>query len=109
MGQKHIDIEQIKKHVQEGKIKWRNHIIIRTQQRGIKIKDVINCILTGEIIEEYPLDYPYPSCLILGKTCGDKGLHVVCAIGQNRIWMISAYYPDRDQWYGDLKTRREKK
>ncbi|MDI6707174.1 MAG: DUF4258 domain-containing protein [Bacillota bacterium] len=79
------------------------------QQRKIKIEDVIDCILDGDIIEDYPLDYPYPSCLILGKTDANQALHVVCAVGQGRVWTISAYYPDCDQWHEDLKTMRDKK
>lgn len=109
MEQQLIDIKKIRELLQEGKIVWRNHILVRMQQRKIRIENVINCILNGEIIEGYPLDYPYPSCLILGKTDGDQVLHVVCAVGQGRVWMISAYYPDCDQWYEDLKTRRDKK
>ena len=43
------------------------HASKRLEQRGILIDDVISCIMTGEIIEEYPNDYPYPSCLTLGN------------------------------------------
>ena len=32
----------------------------------------------GEVIEDYPHDYPYPSRLILGW-CGSRPLHVVAA------------------------------
>jgi hypothetical protein len=28
-------------------------------------------------------------------------------LGQDYLWMITPYYPDKDQWYEDLKTRRE--
>ncbi|MFG6337693.1 MAG: DUF4258 domain-containing protein [Lachnospiraceae bacterium] len=34
----------------------------------MSINDIIFCIHEGEIIEQYPDDYPYPSCLILGFT-----------------------------------------
>lgn len=34
------------------------HASKRLEQRGILIDDVISCIMTGEIIEEYPNDYP---------------------------------------------------
>jgi len=35
-----------------------------------------------------------------------KGLYVVCAIGDDNIWMITAYYPDENEWLDDLRTRR---
>ncbi|WP_342774548.1 DUF4258 domain-containing protein [Biomaibacter acetigenes] len=51
-------------------------------------------------------DYPFPSCLILGYSNTDKAIHVVCALGQDYVWMITAYYPDNNEWLEDLKTRR---
>ncbi|MEA1962061.1 MAG: DUF4258 domain-containing protein [Bacillota bacterium] len=81
-------------------------MLTRMQQRGIRIVDVFNCILNGEVIEDYPADYPYPSCLILGCTQADNALHVVCAVGQDYVWMVTAYYPDKDGWTEDFRERR---
>ncbi len=33
------------------------------QEREISRKDVISCINNGKIIEDYPDDFPSPSCL----------------------------------------------
>ena len=102
-----FNIDVIKALIKADKIQWRGHILIRMQQRGIKISDVINCINSGEIIEYYESDYPFPSYLILGFTDNNTGVHVVCAVGQGYVWMITTYYPDKEQWYDDLKTRRQ--
>ncbi len=59
-------------------IRWSVHASERIQQRGIFREDVINAIKTGEIIEHYPDDYPYPSCLVLGMAANGKYLHIVC-------------------------------
>jgi len=101
-----FNIDIIRGLVKANKIQWRGHILIRMQQRGIKIKEIINCIINGEIIEYYESDYPFPSCLILGFTDKNSGIHVVCAVGQEYVWMITTYYPNNDEWYEDLKTRR---
>jgi len=100
-----LDIGLIRELVNRGKIFWSGHIVKRMTMRGIKLKDVIDCINNGEIIEEYKEDYPYPSCLILGFT-NEKGLHVVCGIGEEHVWMITAYYPCLKEWEDDLRTRR---
>ncbi len=81
------------------------HAAKRLEQREIKLNDVINCIMKGEIIEQYPEDYPYPSCLILGMALNDQYLHAVVGSDQKRIWIVTAYYPDRNKWSSDLKTR----
>ena len=102
-----FDIDTIKELIKNNKIQWRGHILIRMQQRGIKINDVVNCINSGEIIEYYESDYPFPSCLILGLTDIHSGVHVVCAVGQGYVWMITTYYPDKDQWDENFKIRRK--
>lgn len=49
-----MDIAIIKKLCEANKLRWTNHIFVRLIQRGISISDVINTIITGEIIENYP-------------------------------------------------------
>jgi len=85
------------------------HVAKRREKRNITGKDIINAILSGEIIENYPNDYPYPSALILGYSVVNKILHIVAGIGNNTIWIITAYYPNEDKWESDFKTRKADK
>ena len=82
------------------------HIMTRLLQRGISLDDVTFAIETGEIIEDYPDDYPYPSCLILGCDKSAQALHVVCGASETELWLITACRPSLDVWHDDLKTRR---
>ena len=43
-----FNIEDIRNLILEEKIQWRNHILIRMRQRGIKINDVIDSLMNGE-------------------------------------------------------------
>ena len=79
----------------------------RLEQRNISLNDIIFCIHEGEIIEQYPDDYPYPSCLILGFSMKKKYIHVVIGTDLETLWIITAYYPNLDKWKQDLRTRRE--
>ncbi len=45
----------------------------------IRDEEVAESVLKGKIIETYPMDEPYPSCLIYGRTSDNRPLHVVCA------------------------------
>lgn len=101
-----FNMNDIKETLKKDKIQWSGHILTRMQQRGIKIRDIINCLSKGEIIEYYEDDYPYPSCLILGNTTDDKSIHIVCALKGDNIWMITTYYPAESEWLDDLRTRR---
>jgi hypothetical protein len=62
--------------------------------------------VNGEIIEQYPNDYPFPSCLVLGLSVHKKCLHVVCGIGDAELWLITAYYPNIDKWEEGFRVRK---
>ena len=83
------------------------HSATRLLERHIRYEDVLTAIATGEIIEQYPDDYPHPSCLILGVTIAEKRLHVVCGTDMGYLWIITAYYPSIEKWESDFKTRRK--
>lgn len=102
-----LRIENIKKMIRDGKIRWTNHVIVRLFQRNISQEDIETALLNGEIIEEYENDYPYPSCLVYGINLKDKVLHIVCGLNEVELWIITAYYPDNIKWEDDLKTRKE--
>lgn len=106
---KKLNIDDIKKMVKDGKIRWTNHVIVRLFQRNISQEDIEKALLNGEIIEEYENDYPYPSCLVYGINLNDEVLHIVCGINEIELWIITAYYPDNIKWEEDLKKRKEKR
>ena len=83
------------------------HAIQRMFERGISKEDVMSVITDGEKIAEYPEDRPFPSCLMVSSS-GGRPLHVVVAFDQDsRIChILTAYYPDPNQWTPDGKHRR---
>lgn len=101
-----MDIEVLKECCQQRKILWSTHAAARIQQRGILRADVINCIMNGEVIEDYPTDYPHPSCLVFGHSLLGKVVHVVVGYDGNSLFVITAYFPSKEEFLDDLKTRR---
>ena len=101
-------INDFKKFCIEGKILWTAHSLERLQERDISVEDVKNCIMNGEVIEEYPDDFPYPSALIFGCALRGKIIHVVCGMDENFLYLITAYIPTTEKFFDDLKTRRQK-
>ena len=108
MDKNNLNIKDIKKRIKKGKLIWTELCLNRLNQRDILMSDVINTINTGKIIEYYDSDYPYQSCLILGKDNNIEILHIVCGINKDNVYMITAYYPDSIKWEEDMKTRRMK-
>lgn len=74
----------------------------------IHVDDVVQCLRNGEIIEEYPDDQPYPSCLILGRALEGRAIHVVCApvVAERKLIIITTYQPDPARWDREFRRRR---
>ena len=102
-----LDLNKLREYYRQEKVIITIHAQERLRQRGIKAKYVRNCVMTGEIIEQYPDDFPFPSCLIFGKTINGKILHVVASDEGTGSRIITAYFPDNIKFEDDLKTRRE--
>ena len=73
----------------------------------IREREVFEAVESGKVIETYPEDEPYPSCLIFGKTSEDRLLHVLCAYTKDEetAIIITAYQPDPDRWI-DFERRK---
>lgn len=103
-----MDIDLIKRLCGEDRIQWSLHALKRMRERKISADEIIDCIKSGEIIEEYPDDRPLPSCLIFGIVDKRK-LHTVVGSDENYLSVITAYEPDPEEWKPDFKTRKEPK
>ena len=103
-----ISLESLHSLCTDETITLTQHLQLRMRERGIKYADIKNAIMTGKIIEQYPTDQPFPSCLIFGLSVQSKPLHVVCGIGEGLLWIITTYYPDSNKWEPDFETRRGK-
>lgn len=104
-----IDIETLREYYRLEKVIITIHAQERLRQRGIRARDIKNCVMSGEIIEQYPDDFPFPSCLIFGKSASGKIIHVVASDEGTESRIITAYFPDNNKFEDDLKTRRERK
>ncbi len=95
-------------------IEYSMHCQKRMLERNISRRDIYNCIHTGEIIEDYPVDEnntsdkSFPACLIMGMKCNEnRMIHVVVGYNGKKVIIISACYPDSEYWENDYKTRRK--
>jgi hypothetical protein len=103
-----LNIEDIIKSVHDRKLRITDHADEEANNDGISIIEVLDTISAGEIIEQYPDDKPYPSCLILGTLKDGRPIHTVWAFNDNTqsSVLITIYRPDPKQWV-DGKFRRQ--
>ena len=104
-----MSLEIYQKLCAESKILWTQHCLQRMQERDISRADVKNGIATGEIIEDYPDDFPNPSCLIFGYNVNGRILHIVAGCDNiNIIYHKQRIIQDTKKFENDLKTRRKR-
>jgi hypothetical protein len=101
----------IREHVRAKCYRLTKHATIVRLERGITVFALEQALLTGKVIERYPNDQPYPSCLVLGWLTSGDPLHVVCSKGDREpaLRIVTVYAPDDALWEGDYKTRKVKK
>lgn len=104
-----MDRDKIRKLYIEGKVKWTVHGLERMQEKDISMDDIENCIMNGEEIEDYPDDYPCPSCLIFGYDKNDCVIHTVVGANDNELYIITSYRPSTEIFEANLKTRKVRK
>ncbi len=104
-----INIEDIKESIKVGKIRITEHADDEAQADDLIFEEIFTSVSKGEIIEQYPDDKPYPSCLIFGKNLKDKPIHSVWAynIKTKASVLVTVYRPDPKLWIEDWRTRRK--
>jgi hypothetical protein len=90
-------IDDIKRLALEEQFEITAHARERMAERGISTEGLISLIINGELIEDYPDDFPYPSALILGYNEG-MPIHVVAAKGRDLLKIVTVYRVEEEKW-----------
>jgi len=69
--------------------------------------DAIEGTLSGEIVESYPQAFPFPACLVSGKTVIQTPIHTVWAFDSAKCYaiLVTVYRPDPERWTTNFKVR----
>lgn len=105
-----MNIEIIRQRIQQGKYLVKSHAVQHAIKEGFDRKHMVEAILNGKIIEDYPED---KRALICGHTklTGNLNfyLHVVCEYADPvYIEFVTAYLPDETLWENPPLKRRKR-
>lgn len=102
-----MDIRDIIEAIRADRMRITDHADEEAQADRLSFDEVFCSVVKGEIIEEYPGDRPYPSCLIYGDSFMGQPVHSVWAFNEETKWaaLITVYRPDPERWIG-WRTRR---
>lgn len=104
-----MNIDQIIRAIRTGKVRITDHADEEAHNDRLPYEEIFTSVINGEIIEEYPEDKPYPSCLIYGSNFKNEPIHSVWGYNKKSeaVVLITVYRPTTDRWI-DWKTRRKK-
>jgi len=103
-----VDIQDIISAIQEKRIRITDHADEEAQADNLIFDEIFFSVLQGEIIEDYPTDKPYPSCLIYGDNFQGEPIHSVWAFNDKTNWaaLITVYRPDPNRWINWRERRK---
>ncbi|MEG3901120.1 DUF4258 domain-containing protein [Microcoleus sp. B4-C5] len=81
------------------------HAVNQSIVRRIRVQELREAIMAGEVIEEYPDDKYGPSCLIFGLTIGNRPLHVQCSYPSRPLVKIITLYEPEPKIWSNFKLR----
>jgi len=105
-----MKIEDIIQAIRSDRLRITDHADEEARADKLSFDEVFFSVFKGEIIEDYPSDTPYPSCLIHGETFTGMPVHSVWAFNNDNGWavLITVYRPDPKRWI-DWRIRRPKR
>lgn len=71
----------------------------------ITLDEVIEAIIEGQILEDYPEHKRGSCCLVYGRTKKAVPLHIVCTTTQPKLIIITVYKPTLPKWVSPTKRR----
>jgi len=104
-----MEIENIVDAIRNSRVRITDHADEEVFDDNLAYEEIYFSVTNGKVIEDYPSDKPYPSCLILGRNFSGEPIHSVWAYNPENLWtvLITVYRPDPARWI-DWKERVKK-
>ncbi len=95
-----MELEWIVSAVRANRIRITDHADEEALADRLSYDEIFFSVLQGEVIEDYPGDKPFPSCLVHGETFSGEPVHSVWAYNEKSQWavLITVYRPDPERW-----------
>jgi hypothetical protein len=103
-----LNLDNIIDAIRGNRLRITDHADEEAQADKLSYNEIFFSVFQGEIIEDYPNDKPYPSCLIYGDTFIGEPIHSVWAYNEDNQWavLITVYRPDPNRWI-EWRERRK--
>lgn len=106
-----MKLKEIQHLVQLGKFRIKRHSLPHRLKEGFSAADMVQAVMNGKVIEEYP---ERNRCLVCDRALLTKGtkiwLHVVCDYSDPEwIEFVTGYIPLPEEWETPPVKRKKKR
>ena len=93
-------IDDVQRAIQADSVNITHHARKEAKEDSLKLDEIFFSVRHGKIIEAYPSDFPFPSCLVYGDTSTGQPVHSVWAFDRETgiAILITVYRPDPERW-----------
>ena len=102
----HLTIDWVRERVKSGQYRFSGHALKAMEDDGLALRQIVESILSGKIIESYPDTGRGASCLISGFSAA-FAIHSVCGQQSDKMLVITVYGPPDPTKWVDPYTRRK--
>ncbi|MDA8337646.1 MAG: DUF4258 domain-containing protein [Peptococcaceae bacterium] len=99
-------LRQVQNQATTGNYLVSQHCQQEMAEEDIDIVDVIDTLISGTIIENYPEHRRGGCCLVNGVAGNGRPLHVVCTTELPTLILITVYEPKSPKWLTSFQRRR---
>ena len=104
-----MKLEDLQTAVKLKNFKVTLHALQEKEADDILLSEIKESFQNAEVIENYPEDKPFPSCLVLGFDFKNEPIHSVWAYDEisSMAVLITVYRPDSNKWVEYKKRKNQ--
>ena len=99
-------MKRIREQVRKGLLRFTLHAHQRMVEENVAVDEVVEALMNGEVVENYPEHKRGACCLVCGRTKTGRYVHVVCTTGLDVVVIITVYEPRKPKWRTPFERAR---
>lgn len=99
-------LEQLRRQAATENLRITQHAQQEMVEEEITFDELLEAIVGGQILENYPEHRRGACCLVNGATDEGRPLHIVCTTAMSMLIIITAYEPKMHRWVTPLERNR---
>ena len=99
-------LEQLRRQASTENVRITQHAHRVMVEEEITLNELLEAIVSGQVLENYPEHRRGACCLVNGTTKEGRPLHIVCTTALPVLIIVTAYEPKAPRWVTPTERNR---